>query len=77
MTHATMVITMQVAAGHNGLRPVRVSMPLIQCLIDVLPTKYALPEALPPPRDAELRPPRLGQPRAVNHAAERLIRTRT
>jgi hypothetical protein len=54
----TMVIMVQIPAGGSGLRPVKVSLPLVAELVREHPEKYRLPENMPKPQATIPQQPR-------------------
>ena len=67
---AIMVIEVLILGGYAKLKPVRVSLPLVPCLVDEWPGKYALPE--PPLTGPEGRPEPRRHPRKRSHHEARL-----
>jgi hypothetical protein len=67
---AIMVIEVLIVGGYAKLKPVRVSLPLVPCLIEEWPCKYALPE--PPLTGPEGRPEPRRHPRIRSHHEARL-----
>ena len=65
-----MVIEVLILGGYAKLKPVRVSLPLVPCLVDEWPGKYALPE--PPLTGPEGRPEPRRHPRKRSHYEARL-----
>ena len=51
-----MICLLTVPSGPSGTRRVRISLPLVPCLLDG--QRYYLPDTLPPPAGEDLRPQR-------------------
>ena len=66
-----MVFLVTVPSAASGVKRVRISVPLIECLVDN--QRYWLPEDLPPPAGEELRP--MSRPRITKAPRAPSLRT--
>ena len=67
----SMVSLVTVPSAASGVKRVRISVPLVECLVDDV--RYFLPDTLPPPAGEELRP--MSRPRITKAPRAPSLRT--